>query len=81
MLLNKQCSFIIWKVNFNIRELDITFVHQAQDISANSTVTGILLTSTKSVVYDDSGEATSKFVLNMDFSKIYVCFYSYKFFA
>ncbi|CAL9760595.1 unnamed protein product [Musa acuminata subsp. burmannicoides] len=60
------------KVNFNIRELDITFVHQAQDISANSTVTGILLTSTKSVVYDDSGEATSNFVLNMDFSKIYL---------
>ncbi|WOK92495.1 protein SABRE-like isoform X1 [Canna indica] len=58
------------KVSFNIQELDATFRHQGADILANNTMTGILLTSNKTVAYDDSGEATSHFSLSLDFSKI-----------
>ncbi|XP_074579905.1 protein SABRE-like [Curcuma longa] len=60
------------QVSFNIKELDVMFMHQGQGIVAKNTVTDILLRSVKTLSYDDAGEATSHFSLNLDFSQIHL---------
>ncbi|RWR77330.1 protein SABRE [Cinnamomum micranthum f. kanehirae] len=60
------------KVSFNLPKLDVRFVHQVLGFSFENNVTGIHLSSSKSQSLEESGEATSVFNVQMDFSEIHL---------
>lgn len=71
--------FFSWKVSFNLPKLDVKFVHRGQGFFVENKVMGIHLRSNKSQLLEESGETTSRFDVQMDFSEIHVpCWFSFR---
>eukprot|EP00268_Persea_americana_P058378 TRINITY_DN7055_c0_g1_i3.p1 TRINITY_DN7055_c0_g1~~TRINITY_DN7055_c0_g1_i3.p1 ORF type:complete len:2661 (+),score=516.45 TRINITY_DN7055_c0_g1_i3:441-8423(+) len=60
------------KVSFNLPKLDVKFVHRGQGFFVENKVMGIHLRSNKSQLLEESGETTSRFDVQMDFSEIHL---------
>ncbi|XP_008794010.2 protein SABRE isoform X1 [Phoenix dactylifera] len=60
------------KVSFSMPKLDLKFMHRGEDLIVENNIMGIHLGSSKSISYEDSGETTSHFDVQMDLSEIHL---------
>ncbi|KAL6012637.1 hypothetical protein ACLOJK_003126 [Asimina triloba] len=60
------------EVSFNLPKLDVKFCHRGENISIENNIMGIHLQSSKSQSFEESGEATSRLEIQMDFSEIHL---------
>ncbi|XP_068654022.1 protein SABRE-like isoform X2 [Aristolochia californica] len=60
------------KVSFILPKLDVRFLHRGQGLFLDNNVMGIQFKSSKSQLLEESGEITSHFDVQMDFSEIHL---------
>ncbi|XP_077234098.1 protein SABRE-like isoform X2 [Tasmannia lanceolata] len=60
------------KVSFNFPKLDVRFVHRGHNLFFENNVMGIHLRSSKSQSFEESGETSAHFDVQMDFSEIHL---------
>ncbi|KAG9440183.1 hypothetical protein H6P81_020348 [Aristolochia fimbriata] len=60
------------KVSFNLPKLDVRFLHHGQGLFLDNNIMGVQFKSSKSQLLEESGETTSHFDVQMDFSEIHL---------
>lgn len=71
-MFKKQIILFPDKVNFRLPKLNLRFVHRSRGLLCESNVMGIHLRSTKSQVFEDSGDTTSHLDIQTDMTEIHI---------